>query len=912
MRIIVFLIVIALLVQSLAVTMVAQYTPTPSPDPILRLHRGTFDARAWQRQVPATALAAAAPGPYAIIQFNGPVTAADRATLEGTGVELLEYLPDFAYLVRGTGSQLEAAARLPQVYVRLPFTVADKLAPSLLRAMRRGEQEMGPVRIIGWPDEESGSLQRDLAAIGLGSRVQADAGLLRKVANLESVRWIEPVGRPRLLNDYARAIMEVDPVWQSYGLFGAGQTIAIADSGLDTGVPASLSPDFAGRVAAAHALVAGNNWDDNYGHGTHVAGSAVGAGVQSGADPAQRQYTGSFAGVAPEASLVVQAFEVTADGIVVGLDPDYSQLFNQAYGDGARLHSNSWGDVTGPITDTEAAFGGYPYGSQRTDQFLWDHPDMTIFAAAGNSGTDGTPSSLCEDGDGVIDLDSLLTPATAKNVVTVGAAENNRLNTGGLGTLYWLNLVLDENLQIVSCYLNDPVAYDPIANNPDGVAAFSSRGPTDDGRVKPDLVAPGTNIVSNRSHGSGATTLWAAHETNSEYVYSGGTSMATPLVAGMGTLVRQWLGSQGLANPSAAAVKATLLNTTHDMAPGQYGTGATQEIPFQRPNSVAGWGRANMGFMTALPPYAIWVDDHTTGLATNDIVNYVGEPAQPLTVVTDTQPLRIMLAWTDAPASLSAATQLVNDLDLVVTGPGSTVYYGNDVASGDRTNNVEGIVIDNPPPGQYQVQVQAYNVPVDTQPYALAVAGPLSDEPIPTATPTGTPTATATATQTATPTATSTNTATATATATATSTATATPTSTNTSTATATATATQTATSTATSANTATATATATATSTATGTPTSTNTATATATPSQTATPTATATTTSTATATPTSTNTATATATATTTQTATPTATAADTATATATPTQTVTATPTQTATRVSNYGLFLPFIRN
>jgi hypothetical protein len=274
--------------------------------------------------------------------------------------------------------------------------------------------------------------------------------------------------------------------------------------------------------------------------------------------------------------------------------------------------------------------------------------------------------------------------------------------------------------------------------------------------------------------------------------------MATPLVAGMGTLVRQWLGSQGLANPSAAAVKAILLNTTHDMAPGQYGTGATQEIPYQRPNSVAGWGRANLGFITASPPYVIWVDDRATGLVTSDIVNYVDEPAQPLTVVADTQPLRIMLAWTDAPASLSAATQLVNDLDLVVTGPESAVYYGNDVASGDRTNNVEGVVIDNPPPGQYQVQVQAYNVPVGTQPYALAVAGPLSDEPIPTATPTGTPTATATATQTATPTATATNTATATPTSTNTATATTTTTPTQPATATVTATATATATPTAT------------------------------------------------------------------------------------------------------------------
>src|SRR5207249_2850945 len=118
-----------------------------------------------------------------------------------------------------------------------------------------------------------------------------------------------------------------------------------------------------------------------------------------------------------------------------------------------------------------------------------------------------------------------------------------------------------------------------------------SRGPTDDGRIKPDLVAPGTNIVSNQSHYPGASTLWGPYGPNPNYAYSGGTSMATPLAAGAGALVRQWLTARGIANPSAAAIKATLLDTTYDMAPGQYGAGATQEIPANRPNNVDGWGR---------------------------------------------------------------------------------------------------------------------------------------------------------------------------------------------------------------------------------------------------------------------------------------------------------------------------------
>lgn len=720
------------------VFLIATLSPLASSQnitPQLRLHRGTFDAQATP---PAAAgqlgsdLTSLASGDYAIIQFRGPISTADRAALARTGVTIVEYLPEFAYVVRGTADQLHKAANLRQVYARIPFTLADKLSPALIRAVQRGDENMGPVRIIAWPGD-AGRMAAELAALPFAVTGALTAEQLLEMAGQTAVRWIEPLSQPHLLNDYARAIMDVSSVWQSYALFGGGQTIAVADSGLDTGDQASLSPDFAGRVVATHILAPGGDWGDQHGHGTHVIGSAAGAGVQSGANPGVSDYTNSFAGMAPEASIVVQGFEADASGNVTGLPTDYYELFDQAYADGARLHSNSWGDYTGPVTDTEAIYGGYPYGAQRTDDFIWEHPDMTIFAAAGNSGADGVPGpfGFCT-GDGVIDPDSLVSPGTAKNVITVGASESNK-DEGQLQGAIWLLLGL--------CFWTNPIAGDLIADNINGMAAFSSRGPADDGRVKPDIVAPGVNIVSNRSHDPAAGTLWGAYD--GDYSYSGGTSMATPLTAGMGTLVRQWLSHQGAANPSAALVKATLLNTTESMAPGQYGTGATQEIPYAQPNSVAGWGRASLDFVSPIPHYKLWFDDHTTGLNTGGNVNYSHTADQPLQVVTNTQPLRIMLVWTDPSASLSAAAQLVNDLDLVVTGPGGT-YYGNSVPTGDRTNNVEGIIIEDPPLGSYQVTVTAYNVPMGSQPYALVVAGPLTNELQPTPTPTNTPVATQT------------------------------------------------------------------------------------------------------------------------------------------------------------------------
>ena len=715
-----FLVIFALL---LAVGSAAAVSAQPSQPRLYLYSRERLRAPASF----AAELGRAAPGPYAIVQLRGPVAEADRAALAGTGVELIEYLPDFAFLVRGEPAQLDAAARLPQIAARLPFTAADKLAPALLSALVGSGALPGPLRVSGWPGQ-TGALERDLRRAGLAPEAPANTATLWRLAALPAVRWIEPAGRPRLLNDVARSLMHTSAAWKTRGLYGAGQTIAIADSGLDTGKLSTLSPDFAGRLVATHLVALGGDRAATCGHGTHVAGSAAGSGAQSGAKPGSHTYDGSFAGVAPEAKLVIQAFEVGSDSSVVGLDPDYYTLFAQAYADGARLHSDSWGDTTGPETDLEAQYGGYPSGARRTDQFVWDHPDMAIFVAAGNSGIDGVPSGpfgFCSAGNGVIDPDSLLSPGTAKNVITVGASESQR-SSGGASQLLWVYLDLS------FCLSTEPIASDTTSDDPLGMAAFSSRGPTDDGRIKPDLVAPGTNILSNRSHASGAGALWGEYPDNPHYLYSGGTSMATPLVAGSGALVREWLAGRGIAQPSAAAVKATLLNTTVDLAPGQYGTSATREIPAARPNSVDGWGRADLGFLAAAAPYTLWVDDYAPGLATGQVAEYATSAERPLEVRSSKVPLRVMLAWSDPPASPSAARQLVNDLDLTVIGPGNVVYRGNRAANGDRLNNVEGIVIDQPAVGRYVVRVRGYNVPVSRQPYALAVAGALdSSAPAP-------------------------------------------------------------------------------------------------------------------------------------------------------------------------------------
>ncbi len=150
-RLLALFLIVALLLSGSALTVTSQASTAPAPR--LHLQRGTFDARSTHPVAPIPELAAPAPGGYLIIQFVGSIAMEDRAALEKTGVTILEYLPDFAYLVRGTPDQFSAAIQLPRVYASTPLTLADKFAPALLHAFARGRAFTGRMRIVGWRAE---------------------------------------------------------------------------------------------------------------------------------------------------------------------------------------------------------------------------------------------------------------------------------------------------------------------------------------------------------------------------------------------------------------------------------------------------------------------------------------------------------------------------------------------------------------------------------------------------------------------------------------------------------------------------------------------------------------------------------------------------------------------------------------
>lgn len=722
----------------------------------IRLRAASFNPSAGERAaIPARLTRAPDAGGtsgYYIVQFSGPVRQQWKDSLAAMGATLLDYIPENAFKVRMTADQAAALRGLATVAWVGPFEPAYALSPALAPA---GSQQLARVNV-----ERGGDRQAVIAlAARLGAAVaeSADGSLLiaadrsqieQLAAQSRDVAWVEPYVVFQKHNEYGGGQIIGGAIANSSGYDGSTQIAAVADTGLGGGTAASAHRDIpASRITAIY------NWpgvtdscfrtitndgavDVDSGHGTHVAGSVLGGG-----DPV----TGVGKGVAPAAHLVFQATEnwVTVSNLcrlygytdgyyLTGLN-DLNALFLQAYNAGARVHANSWGS---------AAAGDYTDTSVTADSFIWGHPDMTITFSAGNEGADA-------NNDGVVDSDSIGAPATAKNVITIGASENNRQGNYQCdsGLTYTSDDSTYQGGQTCASmggnnllgtpgqrwgFSTPPISSDPTAGNAEQMAAFSSRGPTDDGRIKPDVVAPGTWILSTysdmyqRGYDASPNPRNNAYQMdgwgiplNAYYKYFGGTSMSNPIAAGAATVVRDFYQKAHSVNASAALVKATLINSAVDLL--DENNDGVNDNDFPIPNVHEGWGRIDLA--AATDDTAEFVDN-TAGLSTGG--SYVASYSVP-----GGQPFKVSLVWSDYPSTAAAAANLVNNLNLTVTSPGGTVYRGNvfsggwSVAGGsaDAVNNVENVYIQSAAQGSWTVSVSAPSVPQGPQPFALVVRG---------------------------------------------------------------------------------------------------------------------------------------------------------------------------------------------
>jgi hypothetical protein len=689
-----------------------------------------------------------------LVQFAAPVKPEWHAELLASGAEIVTYVPNNAYLVYGDAAALGQvqtwAAKASPVQWEGAFQDGFKLHPDVRLTDAKGQARTLPddlfvIQMVA--DAKANALtlaaidarklapvlQQETVLNYLNVIVRLPATELAALAAQPEVVSIWPYVLPKLRDERQGQIVVGNLAgnqpsgpgylaWLASKGFSQAQFAAsgfavdVTDSGLDNGTATpghfGLYPEgntaLASRVAY-NRLVGTPGTNSTIqgcdGHGTLNAHIIAGYSDFSGfpfKDAAGFSYG---LGIAP--------FVRVGSSVIFDADftfPNVVSLQSQAYRDGARISANSWG---------RAISGGYDTQTQTYDALVRDaqpagstvpaagNQEMVIVFAAGNAGASGNGS--------------IGAPGTAKNVITVGAAENvhsHSLANGGNN----------------AAGTDGCTSTDLQANSANDMSDFSSRGPCTDGRKKPDLVAPGTHVTGGVAQtatpGPNGTALGCFNATGvcalpgggivgdpdnffplsqQFYTTSSGTSHATPAVAGGAALVRQWFINHSQTPPSPALTKAWLMNSA------RYMTGALANDTL--PSNVQGLGSLNLGMAFDDAERVVLEQSPTEKFTAT------GQTREVRGVITDTgRPFRVTLAWTDAPGS-TTGNAYNNNLDLVVTVDGQT-YRGNVFSgalstpggSADPRNNVESVFLPAGLAGSFVATVTAANIVSDGVP----------------------------------------------------------------------------------------------------------------------------------------------------------------------------------------------------